>query len=87
MIEDTWPVLTEKQNPEPGDRLVIWKAKGRTLRRGVVGLGEVLTAPAVIPPNPQSIPFYVLDKENKPLRSIDAERSIRFKYYSEHLTD
>ena len=56
LAEDTWNLPVG--DPEAGDRLVFWKAKGRSNERGVVALGEVLSEPAVIPPNPRSAEFW-----------------------------
>ena len=54
--EDTWNLPVG--DPEPGDLLVFWKAKGRSDERGVVALGEVLAGPAIIPSNPKSGAFW-----------------------------
>lgn len=47
-----------KGDPEPGDRLLIWKAKGGGLRRGVVALGKVLEGPRLQEPDEQSNRFF-----------------------------
>jgi len=49
--EDTWVLPTG--TPNPGDRLVVWKAKGATANRGVVALAEVLEGAHVQPPHPR----------------------------------
>jgi hypothetical protein len=41
--EDTW--TTASRPIHAGDRLVIWKAKGRQDRRGVIALGQVTSGP------------------------------------------
>ncbi len=40
---DLWTV--GRSRVQSGDRVIVWKAKGRDRRRGVVALGEVLTDP------------------------------------------
>ncbi len=70
--EDAWTLATG--TPEPGDRLVLWKTKGRSSTRGVVALGEVLAAPEVIPPPPESLPFWISEPGDEP------KRRIRFRY-------
>jgi len=70
--EDTWVIL--KGDPQPGDRLAIWKARGKGTHRGIVALGEVVASPEVIPPQPESLPFWVAGLVNEP------ERRIRFRY-------
>ena len=50
--EDDWTV--QDSNVRAGDRVAIWKAKGRTGHRGIVALGEVLTDPAPRTPSPAS---------------------------------
>src|SRR3954453_928262 len=49
--EDLW--LTKGSKLKPGDRVIIWKCKGRDQRRGVIALGEVLTDPQPLP-NPDN---------------------------------
>ncbi len=44
--EDTW--TTKPSKVQAGDRVIIWKAKGKDKDRGVVAFGEVLTDPDVI---------------------------------------
>lgn len=50
--EDDWTVRRSKVRA--GDRVAIWKAKGRSGHRGIVALGEVLTDPASRTPLPAS---------------------------------
>ena len=50
--EDDWTV--SDSNVRAGDRVAIWRAKGRTGHRGIVALGEVLTDPAPRTPLPAS---------------------------------
>ena len=40
---DTW--VTRGQDMKPGDRVIIWKAKGSGNHRGIVALGEVISEP------------------------------------------
>lgn len=40
---DVW--TTKRSDLRPGDRVAIWRYKGRTDKRGIVALGEVLSAP------------------------------------------
>ena len=42
---DTW--VTAGKNMQPGDRVIIWKAKGRGEERGIVALGQVVSGPEV----------------------------------------
>lgn len=49
--EDYWVV--GKKEVRTGDRVLIWKAKGRDKHRGIVALGEVLSDPAVCLPEDQ----------------------------------
>jgi Protein NO VEIN, C-terminal/EVE domain len=53
--QDDWTVL--KSDVKAGDRVAIWKAKGRTGHRGIVALGEVLTDPGLRTPLPASRKF------------------------------
>lgn len=66
--EDTWNLPTGE--PAPGDLLVFWKAKGRSSRRGVVALGEVLTRPANLQPCTESEPFWPEGMPTATRRSI-----------------
>lgn len=50
--EDTWTV--GRSNVRTGDRVLIWKAKGRSKHRGIVALGEVLSDPVSRTPPPAS---------------------------------
>jgi hypothetical protein len=45
LAEDTWTV--KQFDVQAGDRAIIWKSKGRSDRRGIVALAEVLSDPEV----------------------------------------
>lgn len=66
--EDTWNL--PKGDAHPGDRLVLWKAKGRGQHRGVVALGEVTAAADVIASQPGSADFWVSEPQLEPKRRI-----------------
>jgi hypothetical protein len=53
--QDDWTV--QKSDVKVGDRVAIWKVKGRTGHRGIVALGEVLTDPGPRIPLPASRKF------------------------------
>jgi hypothetical protein len=55
--KDDWTV--QHSNVRAGDRVVIWKAKGRSTHRGIVALGEVLADPAPRKPLPASRKYYL----------------------------
>jgi len=69
---DTWNLPSG--DPEPGDGIVIWKARGNGAHRGIVALGEVCAAPAVVPPEPGSEPYWVGQPE------LERKRRIRLRY-------
>lgn len=71
--EDDWTV--HNSNVRAGDRVLIWKAKGRTEHRGIVALGEVLTDAAPMTPLPASRKYHL----DVTLISA-AERRVRLKY-------
>jgi len=71
--EDTWNLSVGNANP--GDRLLIWKAKGKDQVRGVVGLAEVLESAAEIPEYPESDEFWAKTTERP-----DVTRRIRLRY-------
>ncbi len=56
LTEDTWHIPVG--DASPGDRLLIWKAKGSERVRGIVGLGEVIAGAEELPENPESHKFY-----------------------------
>ena len=43
--EDAW--ITGAKNMQLGDQVIIWKAKGRKKKRGIVALGQVISGPEV----------------------------------------
>jgi hypothetical protein len=49
----------DRGDPQPGDKIVVWQAKGQRGRRGVIGLGEVTEKPAVREETPQEQTFYL----------------------------
>jgi len=53
--QDDWTV--HKSDVKAGDRVAIWKVKGRTGHRGIVALGEVLTDLGLRTPLPASRKF------------------------------
>jgi hypothetical protein len=55
--EDDWTVRRSKVRA--GDRVAIWKAKGRSVHRGIVALGEVLTDPTSRTPLPASRKYFL----------------------------
>ena len=71
--EDDWTV--HNSNVRAGDRVLIWKAKGRTEHRGIVALGEVLTDAAKTTPLPASRKYHL----DVTLISA-AERRVRLRY-------
>jgi hypothetical protein len=71
--EDDWTV--RDRNVRPGDRVAMWKTKGRTGNRGIVALGEVLTDPAPRNPSPASRK-YCLDVKLLAM----AERRVLLRY-------
>jgi hypothetical protein len=57
--EMVWRVpLRKKRNPKPGDRLIVWQARERGPRRGVVVVGEVTAGPKVILSPPEEHRFW-----------------------------
>lgn len=71
LTEDFWAVGTKEV--KTGDRVVIWKAKGRDKRRGIVALGEVLSDPTVCLPEDQKR-FWT------DATALHAERHVRVRY-------
>jgi Domain of unknown function (DUF3883)/EVE domain len=57
LTEDDW--LVQRSDVKSGDRVAIWKAKGRSNQRGIVALGEALTNPATMLPRPESEKYYL----------------------------
>lgn len=55
--EDLW--IVPSQDVRKGDRIIIWKAKGRDKSRGVVALAEALTDPAELPSAPELGNYWV----------------------------
>jgi hypothetical protein len=53
--EDTW--VTAGREIHQGDRVIIWKARGKDGRRGVIALGEVITEPMDL--DDSANPFWV----------------------------
>ncbi|MFZ0798089.1 MAG: EVE domain-containing protein [Terriglobales bacterium] len=73
LYEDDWTV--SDSNVRAGDRVAIWKAKGRTGHRGIVALGEVLTDPAPRTPLPASRKFHLDETSISP-----QERRVVLRY-------
>lgn len=55
--QDDW--LVHHSDVRAGDRVAIWKAKGRSARRGIVALGEVLTNPTSRTPSLEHRKYYL----------------------------
>jgi len=54
--ELVWTV--DRGAPQPGDRILVWQAKGSGDRRGVIALGEVTAGLAVLPSPPEENRFW-----------------------------
>jgi hypothetical protein len=57
LTEDEW--LVHRSDVKSGDRVAIWQAKGRGKQRGIVALGEVLTNPTTMLPQPEHQKYYL----------------------------
>jgi EVE domain len=55
--KDDWTV--KRSNVRAGDRVAIWKARGRNGHRGIVALGQVVTDPAPRKPLPASRKYFL----------------------------
>ncbi|QDE91904.1 hypothetical protein BHS06_24575 [Myxococcus xanthus] len=55
--EEVWTVT--RGDIEVGDRVIIWQSKDKSGRRGIVALGEVLTAPTLMEEPPEFRPYWV----------------------------
>lgn len=62
-----WTV--DRGDPVPGDRVLIWQAKGGGDRRGVIAFTEVETAPRVIECPPEEACYWLVDRE-EPARRV-----------------
>lgn len=65
---DLWTV--KRSHVRAGDRIAIWKAKGSGTRRGVIALGEVLTAPAILDEDPAALQYWRDDIGTEPQRRV-----------------
>ncbi|MGA9882087.1 MAG: EVE domain-containing protein [Candidatus Acidiferrales bacterium] len=74
LTKDDW--FVDGSDVKKGDRVAIWKAKGRGKQRGVVAFGEVLTNPAMMPPRPHSKKYY---PKGKPVQE-EAEPRVDVRY-------
>lgn len=73
LTEDYWTV--RDKDVEKGDRVAIWKAKGKDSNRGIVALAEVISSPRILP-LPEELKKYVLNEE------ISApQRRVRVRYF------
>ena len=70
--EDNWTV--ERSDVQAGDRVAIWKAKGRGRRRGIVAFAEVLTNPRVMLPKSEHMKYYLGDE------LMSSERRVTVRY-------
>ncbi len=76
----TW--TSKGSDLRPGDRCAIWRYKGRTEKRGIVALGEVLSPPEV---RTDSHPEYwanrfASDRRNESVPACDTDRSCSEHY-------
>ena len=71
--EGLW--LLPQGDPRPGDRILIWKAKGHDSDRGIAALAEVLDEPADRAPDAASMKFF---HEDLPERA----RQFRIRYHA-----
>ena len=71
--EDSW--TTDGADLFTGDRVVIWKARGREQRRGIVAFGTVLTEPRVTTSEPDPDPLWT-----HPERGLGSELRVRVRY-------
>lgn len=71
LTEDTW--VTAGRPMRPGDRVLLWKGKGRGAQRGIVALGEVVTEPT--PMSDASNPYWVTAPSTS-----DVQPRVRVRY-------
>lgn len=69
---DTWSLPAG--DVAPGDRFLVWRTLGSDGERGVVALGEVISAPEMLPANSEEAPFW-----RQPM-PMEARRRFRFRY-------
>ena len=63
----------DRGDPQPGDKMVVWQAKGQRGRRGVIGLGEVIEKPGMFEESPAELEFWLTTPPTGP------ERRTRFR--------
>lgn len=66
--EDVW--IVKQSKVRAGDRVAIWKAKGRDLHRGVLALGEILTDPEWIEGSPEQKEYWRSTPKVGPQRRV-----------------
>lgn len=58
----------DRGNPQPGDRIIVWQAKGRHGRRGVIAMGEVTAPPDFYDETELENKYWVTDPSNEPIQ-------------------
>ena len=63
----------DRGEPQPGDKMIVWQAKGQRGRRGVIGLGEVIEKPGMREESPAELAFWLIPPPTGP------EKRTRFR--------
>jgi len=72
--QDTWMVA--RGDVRKGDKAIIWKAKGKESRRGIVALAEVLSDPQMMKEFPQQMKYYKVPEREEPAKRILIKYSV-----------
>ncbi len=72
--QDTW--IVAKSDVRKGDKAIIWKAKGKEDRRGIVALAEVLSDPQAMNETPQQMKYYKVLEREEPAKRVLIKYSV-----------